>query len=316
MYKLKINSILTDENDEKFFGNGPLYLLEGVRKYGSLSATAKAMNMSYSKAFRLIRRSEEALGFKLLESVSGGVKGGSSALSEKGLLFLSSYREYALANRIYGNTHLDDLFPCEIPDDAALILLASGKGKRFEENKLLYRLNGKPLISYLLDTLLPIKDSCIVSTIHEEVKQIGEKQGYRIAMHQDGSLSASIRDGLSLIKKDCAMIFVQADQPLLSLTSILRLIKAHRKDPGTVYRLSYDDKQASPILFPPQYYPELMKLKGEEGGSTLFKKDPKIVIGKTEALLPWELWDLDKKEELHYFEDMIRFLRKEDYDSL
>ena len=97
MYRLKMNSILTDEKDEKFFGNGPLYLLEGVREYGSLSASAKAMNMSYSKAFKLIKRSEEALGFKLLESVSGGKDGGSSVLSSKGEMFYvqTSFRKPA-----------------------------------------------------------------------------------------------------------------------------------------------------------------------------------------------------------------------------
>ena len=255
------------------------------------------------------------MGFKLLESVSGGVNGGSSKLSEKGLLFLSSYKDYALGNRIYGNAHLDDLLPFEETKDIAVIILASGKGKRFEENKLLYQLNGQPLIAYLLNTLLPIKDSCVVSTIHEEVKQIAETYGYRTAMHQDESLSASIREGLSMVTEDSAMIFVQADQPLLTLTSVLRLVRAYRKDLQSIHRLSFEGKKASPILFPPQHHSELMKLKGEEGGSTLFKKDLTITIGQVEALFPWETWDLDKKDELRYFEDMIRFLGKDKHDS-
>ena len=311
MYRLKINSILTDEKDEKFFGNGPLYLLEGVRKYGSLSATAKAMNMSYSKAFKLIKRSEEVLGFELLESVSGGKGGGSSKLSRKGELFLSSYKDYALANRIYGSAHLDDLNVTEDLGGIGIVILASGQGKRFDENKLLYRINDQPVIAYLLKTLLPIKDCCVISTIHTEIEKIGKELGYRVAMHEEESLSASIRYGLSLINEDSAMIFVQADQPLLQLTSLLRLIRAYRKDPDAVQKLSYKERKASPVLFPPKYRTGLSQLKGEEGGSALLKKEKEIRIEAVEALFPWEIWDLDRKEDLPYFEDMIRYLGKE-----
>ena len=311
MYKLKMNSILTDEKDEKFFGNGPLYLLEGVRKYGSLSASAKAMNMSYSKAFKLIRRSEEALGFKLLESVSGGKEGGSSVLSKDGEAFLSVYKDYALANRIYGSSHLDDLPVHYDLNGIGIVVLASGKGRRFEENKLLYEINGHPMIGYVLKTLLPIKEVCVISTIHREIQEIGEGLGYRIALHEEESLSDSIRYGLSLMEKDSAVIFVQADQPLLGLGSIMRLTEAYRKDPEAVWRLAWGDKKASPVLFPPKYFGKLQELEGEEGGSALFKKEKDIRIETVEALFPWEIWDVDKKEDLPHFEDLIRYLGKE-----
>ena len=315
MYKLKINSILTDEKDEKFFGNGPLYLLEGVRRYGSLSASAKAMNMSYSKAFKLIKRSEEALGFELLDSVSGGKDGGSSKLSAKGEMFLSFYRDFSLANRIYGDSHLDDLAVYDDLEGIGIVVLASGKGKRFEENKLLYEIGGRPLIAYLLNTLLTISDICVVSTIHEEVEEVGKKLGYRVAMHAEESLSDSIRYGLSLLKEDCATVFVQADQPLLSLVSIMRLIKAYRRDPEAVWRLAYGGRKASPVLFPPKYFGSLQKLEGEEGGSALFKKEKDIRVESVDALFPWELWDIDRKEDLLHFEDMIRYLGKGENDS-
>ncbi len=311
MYRLKMNSILTDEKDEKFFGNGPLYLLEGVREYGSLSASAKAMNMSYSKAFKLIKRSEEALGFKLLESVSGGKDGGSSVLSSEGEMFLSVYKDYALANRLYGQNHLDDLLVNNNVDGIGIIVLASGKGNRFEENKLLYEINNQPMIKYLLKTFLPVKDSCVISTIHKEIEKIGSELGYRVAMHEEESLSDSIRYGLSLLKEDCATVFVQADQPLLSLTSLMRLIEAYRNDPEAVWRLAFGDKKASPVLFPPKHFRKLQELEGEEGGSALFKKEKDVRIESVEALFPWEIWDVDRKEDLPHFEDLIRYLGKE-----
>lgn len=48
------------------FGPGIAALCKGVREYGSLNASAKSMGMAYSKAWRITKDTEEALGFKLL----------------------------------------------------------------------------------------------------------------------------------------------------------------------------------------------------------------------------------------------------------
>ena len=311
MYKLKLNSILADENNEKFFGNGPLYLLEGVKKYGSLSASAKAMNMSYSKASKIIKHSEEVLGFKLLESHSGGNKGGSSQLTDKGNIFLNLYREYAGNNKIHGDIHLDDLI---IPDNfnrIRIIILASGQGKRFRDNKLLYPLNGKPVIEYILTTLLPLKDICIISTIHKEIADMGEVLGYKTALHKEEKLSDSIRYGISEIETPCTTMFVQGDQPLLTLTSVMNLIKESLKDPDRFYKLGYGDKKAAPTVFPERYFEELRQLEGEQGGSAVVKRHNDTEMVTVQVLFPWEIWDIDEQDDLHYFEDMTGYLGKE-----
>lgn len=311
MFTLKSNSVLIDENGEKFFGNGPMQLLEGVKRYGSLASSAKAMGMSYSKAHKLIEHSEKALGFKLLKTRSGGKSGGASELSEKAEIFLALYKEYSLNNEIYGKAHLDKLCFDEIPEDLRIIILASGKGVRFEENKLLYELKGRKLISYILKTLLPIKKHCIVSTIHEEVNAIATKLGYETALHEDESLSASIREGLNKIASPCATMFVQADQILLTLSSVLSLIDTWKKDTESFHKLAYQGKAAAPTIFPESRFEELKQLQGESGGSAVVRKHPEIKMQTTEALFPWELWDVDKKEDLKYFEDMISCLVKE-----
>ena len=311
MYKLKINSVLTDDNGEKFFGNGPYELLKGVKEYGSLSLAAKAMNMSYSKAYHLIKRSEEVLGYKLISSRSGGEKGGGSLLSEKGEIFLSSYAEFSMANRMASNLHLDRMVFDYDLTGIRFIILASGKGKRFKENKLLYPIDGKPSISYLLDTLMPIKDNCIVSSIHKEVDEIAKAKGYICALHKDESLSSSIKEGLKIIEKPCATVFIQADQILFTLSSLMMMAKEYQKDNKSFYKLSYNGIKAAPTLFPEKYFNKLLKLEGEEGGSVVIKNDSSNKVKAVEALFPWEIWDLDSKEELAYFEDIISYIRRE-----
>lgn len=311
MFHLKINSVLTDENNEKFFGNGPLSLLLGVKEHGSLAASAKAMDMSYSKAVKLIRHSEEALGFPLLESHSGGKHGGSSSLSEKGEIFLSLYQDFTAGNRMYGKQHLDNLIIPESTENIRIIILASGQGKRFGENKLLYPFRGKPLISSLLNTLHPLKDICIVSTIHKEVKDIAEEMGYACSYHESELRSDSIKAAMDIIPVECATMFVQADQPLLTLTSVIKLIKAFEAEPDRFYKLSYENKKAAPTVFPQSCFGELKQLSGEEGGSAVVKKHPEIPVIGVEANFPWEIWDADQKEDLIRMEDIAQYLGKE-----
>lgn len=76
---------------EKSFGPGPMRLLEGVKKTGSLQKAAAEMGMAYSKAWKLIRSLEEEWGFSLLIRQTGGSKGGGSSLTEEAEELLSRY---------------------------------------------------------------------------------------------------------------------------------------------------------------------------------------------------------------------------------
>ena len=62
--------------NDKCFGPGICSLLEEVDKCGSLRKAAIDMNMSYSKAWKIVKQCEENLGFKLLISTTGGKSGG------------------------------------------------------------------------------------------------------------------------------------------------------------------------------------------------------------------------------------------------
>ena len=69
------------------FGRGIANLCLGVREAGSLNAAAKGMGMAYSKAWRIIRETEAALGIQLLNR--DGAHG--STLTEEGDALLDAY---------------------------------------------------------------------------------------------------------------------------------------------------------------------------------------------------------------------------------
>ncbi len=86
--------LFLDENGEKFFGEGPYRLLLKTEETGSLHKAAQSMDMAYTKALKLVRHAEDALGFPLLARVAGGVSGGGSSLTKEGKEWMARYAAY------------------------------------------------------------------------------------------------------------------------------------------------------------------------------------------------------------------------------
>lgn len=82
------------DNEGKAFGAGPSEILNSVDSSGSLSAAARELGISYTKAWRIINMAENRLGFKLLTRESGGKHGGNSLLTEEGRQFLHKYGSF------------------------------------------------------------------------------------------------------------------------------------------------------------------------------------------------------------------------------
>lgn len=93
---------LLDDEGDKLFGRGPLTLLKKTDELGSLHKAAKEMNMAYSKAFKIIKNSEDKLGFPLMIRTAGGKSGGGSILSDeaKKLIFQYELFEHRIRNKI------------------------------------------------------------------------------------------------------------------------------------------------------------------------------------------------------------------------
>ena len=68
-----------DDNDEKFFGEGPYRLLLAIEETGSLRSASKSMGLAYSKAFRMI------IHVLLKESLMGCMRFSQPVASEQNL---------------------------------------------------------------------------------------------------------------------------------------------------------------------------------------------------------------------------------------
>lgn len=83
------------DHEGKAFGSGPSEILTSVDRYGSLSAAARELGISYSKAWKIVNMAEARLGLKFLQRESGGKHGGTSILTEEGRLFLQRYYDFS-----------------------------------------------------------------------------------------------------------------------------------------------------------------------------------------------------------------------------
>ena len=82
------------DNNGKAFGEGPYELLKRVEKTNSLHEAAHQMDMSYSKAWKLIQSMEKRLGFSLLDKKIGGLSGGGSQITPKGKELMKRYGRF------------------------------------------------------------------------------------------------------------------------------------------------------------------------------------------------------------------------------
>ena len=105
--KARVSVKLVLIGSERYFGPGICELLEKIDDSGSIQAAAKQMNMSYTKAWKILNRAEEELGTSLITRVSGGKNGGSSTLTPAGETAVKDFREMEGKLAVYADELLE-----------------------------------------------------------------------------------------------------------------------------------------------------------------------------------------------------------------
>jgi molybdate transport system regulatory protein len=82
-----------DFDEVRYIGHGRIELMELIGKHGSIAQAAKAMGMSYKRAWYLADAINSTFAEPLIERVHGGKGGGAAHLTEFGKTVVSDYRE-------------------------------------------------------------------------------------------------------------------------------------------------------------------------------------------------------------------------------
>ena len=100
-------------NQEKSFGKGVYELMKKTQSFGSLSGAYKAMKMSNSKAWKILKRAEEDLDMPLVERISGGKDGVGSKLTQEGEELLEKYEKFIQEMNEYAGVRVKEIFEDE-----------------------------------------------------------------------------------------------------------------------------------------------------------------------------------------------------------
>lgn len=104
---------LLDGQGQRVFGEGPFRLLLAVEETGSLRGAAQSMGMAYTKALKILKRAEAALGCPLTCRQTGGRNGGGSRLTPQGRELLERYDTYR-SRCVQANRRIyEEVFPIE-----------------------------------------------------------------------------------------------------------------------------------------------------------------------------------------------------------
>ena len=96
-------------DDEVAMGPGKADLLEAIEQTGSISAAARAMQMSYRRAWLLVDVMNRCFREPLVHSSAGGAQGGGARLTEAGGRVLAQFRAMEQAATAAAQEHMKAL---------------------------------------------------------------------------------------------------------------------------------------------------------------------------------------------------------------
>ena len=99
-------SLRINLDPEGRIGPGKIELLEQSAAFGSISAGARQMEMSYKHAWDLVEEMNQLFGKPLVAAQTGGKRGGGAQLTQTGLSVVSRYRAIERAATAAAEPHI------------------------------------------------------------------------------------------------------------------------------------------------------------------------------------------------------------------
>jgi molybdenum cofactor cytidylyltransferase len=184
-----------------------------------------------------------------------------------------------------------------------IIILAAGTSSRLGSPKQLLTYKGKNLLRHSVDEAL--ETGCpsvfvVLGANSELLKKELKDKPVSILENKnwEEGMASSIRCGLETIANTIlrpdSIIFMVCDQPYVSSSLLLDLMKKKNETGKHIVASSYDDKIGTPALFHRSFFSALMELKGDKGARKLIADNPdKVAV----VNFPKGITDIDTKED-------------------
>ncbi|MCW3847251.1 nucleotidyltransferase family protein [Sphingomonas sp. LB-2] len=187
------------------------------------------------------------------------------------------------------------------PDKVALVLLAAGRSRRFEDgDKLAERFLDKPLAFHVVTALEAVPFLARIAVV-SQTRLDFVALGYEVVENPDPAhgQARSLGYGVEAARRAGAeaVLVALADMPRVTAGHVWRLFDAF-DGPMAIVASSDGVQPMPPALFGKDRFAQLVRIEGEQGARELIKGGHHVVAG------PGELVDIDTQEDLRALREL------------
>ena len=185
------------------------------------------------------------------------------------------------------------------------IVLAAGLSRRMGRQKLLLELQGKPVVRWSVEGVLPHVSDLIVVTGHDDGAVRAALAGLAVRFvvnprPEDGQGTSIATGAAALAPGTTAALVALGDQPRLPADVIPALLRERERTGKAIVAPVYRGTQGTPVLFAPEVFPELARLDGDAGARGVVGARPERVARVViEMPMPLDVDTPDDYERLH-----------------
>jgi len=154
-------------------------------------------------------------------------------------------------------------------ETTSIVIMASGFSKRMGKSKLFLPIHKKTFLEHTIDRALAAGFYEVIVVIQpEDAKRCQFPAGVKVTLnyHSKEGQSSSVRLGTATAMGK-AILFCPIDQPLLTIEGLQKIA-----DHGSVHHIVvpfYQKIAKGPVCFGSDYFSELTRLTGDEGGRSV-----------------------------------------------
>lgn len=144
--------------------------------------------------------------------------------------------------------------------------------------KQVMQVHGRPMLEDVLEVFRQSKVDRILVILGSHEKEIKKKVKFvneEIVFNPEyeKGMGSSLKVGLEAAEGADAVIVALADQPMLRVGTIDRLINAYLRSRAPVVAPVYDGIRGNPVLFDRTLFPQIMRIHGDVGAKTVIEKN-------------------------------------------
>ncbi|WP_022849637.1 nucleotidyltransferase family protein [Limisalsivibrio acetivorans] len=179
------------------------------------------------------------------------------------------------------------------------LIMAAGLSRRMGREKLLLPLEDSTILGYMLRSLpLDEFERAIAVVSSKDVADIFENMGIEVIFNRapEKGKSETIRLGTKALEGASGIMFLVADQPLISPETVSALCREYTENPNSIVIPVYCGNEGNPVIFPPECYEPLQNLSDDSGGRVVIE-DNRGIVRKVDCGDNCQSLDTDTEED-------------------